>query len=120
VKSVPLIWDTVHNCPVDPQDIRDRAALEEAAAALGWSSAGRCELPAALVLSPWARLRAASFVTHHGKVLASLPGAPEIVFSAATEMFYQAPERLQKTHPAVYAALRSFYCVDPTRWSALD
>jgi hypothetical protein len=117
VKSIPLIWDTANHQALDPRDNRDRAALEKAATALGWASSGRCELPGALTLAPWSRLRAATFAARNGAALAEIPGDPEVVFAAATEMFYHAPERMQKAHPKIYGVLRSFYCVDPVRWN---
>ena len=37
-------------------------------------------------------------------------------FAVATESFFEQPERLSKEHPALYAALRDYYRVDPAAW----
>lgn len=46
---------------------------------------------------------------------ASNPGE---FFAVATEAFFEQPAALIEFHPALYAQLREFYCIDPAAWRA--
>ncbi|MGQ0836867.1 MAG: zinc-dependent peptidase [Gammaproteobacteria bacterium] len=41
---------------------------------------------------------------------------PAEFFAVATETFFEQPRELARHHPALYAALRDFYALDPARW----
>jgi MtfA peptidase len=112
VKSLPLIWNEATYEATDPRDAGNKA-LPVIAKSLGWD-----HLPGTLLLAPWARHRAPEFLARHAQSLAGIAGGEaEDVFAVATEMFYAAPDALQKRHPQLYAALRQFYCIDPSRWN---
>jgi Mlc titration factor MtfA (ptsG expression regulator) len=52
-----------------------------------------------------------------GRLAAKLTaGDPAEVFAAATELFFEMPDRLMQQHPEFYEMLRSFYQLDPVRW----
>ena len=42
---------------------------------------------------------------------------PAEFFAVATETFFEKPVQLQRKHPAVYEELRTFYGLDPMRWT---
>ena len=41
---------------------------------------------------------------------------PAEFFAVATETFFEKPVQLQTKHPALYAELAEYYCVDPVSW----
>lgn len=45
---------------------------------------------------------------------------PAEFFAVATEVFFQTPERMKKTHPELYEQLRSYYGLDPETWMKRD
>lgn len=45
-------------------------------------------------------------------------GNPGEFFAVATEAFFEQPGPLAQWHPALYAQLREFYCIDPVAWCA--
>jgi Mlc titration factor MtfA (ptsG expression regulator) len=116
INCVALSWDATNHQATDPRD-RDKAALVPIAAQLGWETAGKSGLPEALLLAPWARVRAEEFAQAFPGVLEkAAAGEPSEVFGVATEMFLGAPALLQQKQPALYDCLRRFYSVDPARW----
>lgn len=117
VKCISLNWDPVKHQATDPRDAGN-PALPGIAKALGWESAGRSQLPEVLLLSPWARQRSGQFTAKFPGVLDSFEGDSDDVFAIATEMFYAAPDLLQKKHAKLYSAMRHFYCIDPARWKS--
>jgi Mlc titration factor MtfA (ptsG expression regulator) len=46
--------------------------------------------------------------------------SPAEFFAVATEAFFCRPLALRAEFPGVYAQLRTFYCLDPARWSGVD
>ncbi|MDR0780402.1 MAG: zinc-dependent peptidase [Pseudomonadales bacterium] len=41
---------------------------------------------------------------------------PAEFFAVLTETFFEMPQALRLSHPALYRELRQYYCVDPVRW----
>ncbi len=57
-------------------------------------------------------------VEREGETLLDPYGAedPAEFFAVATEAFFLVPTELEDEEPALYAALRDYYCQDPARW----
>ena len=43
-------------------------------------------------------------------------GSPAEFFAVATEAFFENSAALAQQHPALFGALREYYCVDPREW----
>lgn len=57
-----------------------------------------------------AQHQSASVIDHYGAT------SPAEFFAVATEAFFEKSQQLGQEHPALFAALREFYCVDPREW----
>lgn len=121
--SVLLAWDDERRTAVDIRD-ESPGQVREFAARLGAETAGASAGSGNKWLhTPWARAltgqflkieeqsrRPESLVATHGE-----SGAAEY-FAAATELFFEKPDRLNSRHPDLYARLRSFFKLDPVKW----
>jgi Mlc titration factor MtfA (ptsG expression regulator) len=122
--SVLLAWDEVKKSARDVRDVRNQV-LHDFAHQLDMEDGiadGRPILTDHCQHTAWARVMSQPFLHDEplsaGDVLGCLfkRGDPAEVFAAATEVFFQSPEDLQRRHPEVYALLRAFYKLDPARW----
>ena len=41
---------------------------------------------------------------------------PAEFFAVATEVFFERPKKMKKTHPELYNELKQFYHLDPANW----
>lgn len=62
------------------------------------------------LLQQAARHQSASVIDHYGA------SSPAEFFAVATEAFFGKSVALAHEHPALFAALREYYCVDPREW----
>ena len=122
--SVLLAWDEVKKTARDMRDLRN-PVLHDFAHQLDLEDGiadGRPILQDRCQHTAWARVMSQPFLNNEpvsaGDVLAPSfkSGDPAEVFAAATEVFFQSPDDLQRRHPEVYAVLRAFYKLDPARW----
>lgn len=62
------------------------------------------------LLQQAAQHQSASVIDHYGAT------SPAEFFAVATEAFFEKSQELGREHPALFAALREYYCVDPRDW----
>jgi Mlc titration factor MtfA (ptsG expression regulator) len=62
------------------------------------------------LLQEAARHQSVSVIDHYGAT------NPAEFFAVATEAFFEKSVALGQEHPALFAALREYYCVDPREW----
>lgn len=62
------------------------------------------------LLQEAAQHQSASVIDHYGAT------SPAEFFAVATEAFFEKSQALDRERPALFAALREFYCVDPREW----
>jgi MtfA peptidase len=62
------------------------------------------------LLQQAARHHSAGVIDHYGA------SSPAEFFAVATEAFFEKSVALGHEHPALFAALREYYCVDPREW----
>ncbi len=121
---VVLAWDAVTRGLRDPGDGHD-VVLHEFAHQLDTmdgASNGAPVLPDAAAYRAWAEALGASYTTLQADLAAGREGLmdaygatnPAEFFAVATEAFFEAPDRLARRDPSLYAALRAFYRQDPT------
>lgn len=119
--TVVLVWDDERKTALDLRD-EHNGVLRDFAARLNPAEGG---LPAHSVWrhTPWARAMTEQFVRHAETVpqAAALP-EPQTdeetgeFFAAATELFFELPDRLRSRNADLYALLRSFFKLDPVKW----
>lgn len=119
--SVLLVWDEAGKTAIDLRDERP-GPLQEFAASLNPDTAtgGKARK---WLHTAWARAMAEQFVSAEQSGNSSSPllethgetGTAEY-FAAATELFFEKPDRLSSRHPDLYARLRSFFKLDPVKW----
>lgn len=123
--SVLLAWDAERHTAVDIRD-EPRGQVREFAASLGADPAGSgsaAGTPGKWLHTPWARALTSQFLkveeqSNRPESLAAThgeSGAAEY-FAAATELFFEKPDRLSSRQPDLYARLRSFFKLDPVKW----
>ena len=121
---VLLAWDEVKKTARDLRDERNEV-LHEFARQLDLEDGredGRPVLWEQCQHTAWGRVMSGEFLRHEltrngGRLDAKLmAGDPAEVFAAATELFFEMPDRLMQQHPEFYEMLRSFYQLDPVRW----
>lgn len=115
--SVLLAWDAERKTALDLRDER-QGALQEFAARLNPGEGG-APVRGAWLHTAWARVMCDQFfqaeggealVGSHGE-----EGAGEY-FAAATELFFEVPDRLRTKHAELYERLRRFFKLDPVKW----
>ena len=114
-----MIWDEKARHSHDLVDHDRQEILQRVSAQLTGSDPAIRTL--ALSHSTWARLLSPEYATATPVLPASAqdyPGDdfPEF-FAIATEAFLHCPAVLVKKHPDLYLSLRSFYKLDPVRWT---
>lgn len=62
------------------------------------------------LLQEAARQQSVSVLDHYGAT------SPAEFFAVATEAFFEKSQALGQEHPALFAALSEYYCVDPREW----
>lgn len=124
--QVILSWDDVAEGAADPADGRN-VVVHEFAHQLDQESGhanGAPLLHSRAAYSSWSTVFAGEFAALQQRAAAGIPsllsdyGAtdPAEFFAVASETFFELPQRLSEEHPALYAELRHFYCVDPLAW----
>ena len=121
---VLLAWDEVKKSARDLRDERNEV-IREFARQLDLEDGkqdGRPVLWDQCQHTAWGRVMSGEFLRHEltrngGRLAAKLTaGDPGEVFAAATELFFEMPDRLMQQQPEFYEMLRSFYQLDPVRW----
>jgi len=124
--QVVLSWDDALHGASDPADGRN-VVIHEFAHQLDQETGhanGAPLLRSRAAYSSWSQVFGQEFAvlrqrTEAGQAsLLSDYGAtdPAEFFAVASETFFELPQRLAQEHPALYAELRRFYCVDPLLW----
>ncbi len=118
--SVLLAWDAERKTALDLRD-EGPGAVREFAARLNPGDGGPAR--GARVHTAWARVICGQFLqsregADHGEQLLREHGeeGAEEYFAAATELFFEAPDRLHAHHADLYSRLRMFFKLDPVKW----
>ncbi|MEC9372422.1 MAG: M90 family metallopeptidase, partial [Planctomycetota bacterium] len=120
---VVLSWCDVMRGAADPRDGRN-VAFHEFAHQLDYEEGdanGAPPLPDQSRYAAWARVLGAEFETlradleHHRQTILDPYAAtnPAEFFAVATELFFERPRAMRRTHPDLYDQLAAFYRQDP-------
>ena len=123
---VILAWDHVKRRSADAEPGHD-VVLHEFAHQLDSESGSTNGAPylasraryarwSAVFLREFALLQQAARRQEAGVIDPYGASSPAEFFAVATEAFFENPVALGQQHPALFAALREYYCVDPREW----
>lgn len=123
--TVMMAWDARNRTAADLRD-RDNPELDEALERFAGPT-GQQVIRRPLRHSAWARAACDAWRAAQARLPVAAGGrgdedtgvllpAGEEEFVAATELFFQAPQVLQRHQPATYQSLRAFFRMDPARW----
>ncbi|MEY3252591.1 MAG: hypothetical protein RL227_1564 [Pseudomonadota bacterium] len=131
--QVVLSWDDVIAGAADPEDGRN-VVIHEFAHRLDQATGTANGAPGfppgagrAAQGRQWARVFSAEFEALQQRMARGESGLIDAYaatnaaefFAVTTELFFERPEALAATHPALHAQLRSFHGVDPRLWRAV-
>ncbi|MCP5260541.1 MAG: zinc-dependent peptidase [Rhodoferax sp.] len=125
--QVILSWQDVENGISDPGDGRN-VVIHEFAHQLDQESGqanGAPALGSRRSYRDWSRVFGDEFAALQQRVAAGHAGGllsdygatnPGEFFAVASEAFFEQAQRMAQEHPALFAQLRQYYCVDPLSW----
>jgi Mlc titration factor MtfA (ptsG expression regulator) len=125
--QIILSWQDVENGMADPGDGRN-VVIHEFAHQLDQESGqanGAPVLGSRRSYRDWSRVFGDEFSALQQRVAAGQSGGllsdygatdPGEFFAVASEAFFEQAARMAQEHPALFAQLRQYYCVDPLSW----